>query len=499
MSLSASSVVYGSVAAVLLTLCLYVRRLDDWRIRSRGRPLPPGPPALPILGNLFHFPNARPWIGFRDLCSKYGDIVHLKAPGTSHVVILGSAEVINEYLEKRTANTSDRMQTCLVDIIGAGFNMVVMRYGQQWREHRRVFWEYFHPTVSAGYRPIQRAAAHRFLYKVLTDPTRFKDHIRYGFSVAMMKLLYGNDDEKDIHDQMEWLETYQDGISQGLVPGKFLVEFFPFLQRLPSYFLGPELRAKAVEWRGAGLTMKEVPYARVKEAMVQRKSEANTSIIGKHLSKVSQDGDIAVVDENDEDTLKNVAVVTFEGGADTMFSSIQTTFLAMSLHPHILKLAQAELDAAVGPNRLPDWDDRGSLPYVNAIIRESLRWMNVTPLSMPHCTTADDELHGYFIPAGTLLVPNTWACMHDPDVYEDPDSYRPERFLKDGRLDPSVRDPSAFIFGYGRRICPGRYFAEAALFINTASLLHVFDITPPVDEDGNPVKIVPQMSDGLVS
>lgn len=95
-----------------------------------------------------------------------------------------------------------------------------------------------------------------------------------------------------------------------------------------------------------------------------------------------------------------------------MFSSVQTTFLAMSLYPEVLKKAQAELDAVVGPSRLPDWEDRGSLPYVNAIVKESLRWQNVVPLSVPHCTVTDDDFHGYFIPAGTIIVPNTW-CSHN--------------------------------------------------------------------------------------
>lgn len=89
--------------------------------------------------------------------------------------------------------------------------------------------------------------------------------------------------------------------------------------------------------------------------------------------------------------------------------------------------------------------------------------------------------------------------MHDSEVYPNPDTYCPEHFLKDGKLDPTVRDPSAFVFGDGRRICPGCHYAEAALFINTASLLHVFDITPPLDEDGKPIKIHPTMSDGLVT
>ena len=110
--------------------------------------------------------------------------------------------------------------------------------------------------------------------------------------------------------------------------------------------------------------------------------------------------------------------------------------------------------------------------------------------------------------------------MHDPALYEDPDVFRPERFIRDGKLDPSVQDPLAFVFGFGRRfvstppscsgghktttvrgqdthmvghrICPGRHYAEAAQFINVASVLHVFDITPPLDETGKPIVIEPR-------
>lgn len=81
----------------------------------------------------------------------------------------------------------------------------------------------------------------------------------------------------------------------------------------------------------------------------------------------------------------------------------------MSLHPEVVQKAHAELDEVVGPDRLPDFSDRGSLVYVSAIIKEILRWNNSTPLGLPHCTTEDDELHGYFIPAGTVLFANTWC------------------------------------------------------------------------------------------
>ena len=89
----------------------------------------------------------------------------------------------------------------------------------------------------------------------------------------------------------------------------------------------------------------------------------------------------------------------------------------MSLYPEVQQKAQAELDSVVGPSRLPDFDDRDSLVYINAIVKESLRWHNVTPLSIGHRTIEDDEFRGYFIPGGTLLVPNIWYVSSLSLVY----------------------------------------------------------------------------------
>ena len=89
-----------------------------------------------------------------------------------------------------------------------------------------------------------------------------------------------------------------------------------------------------------------------------------------------------------------------------MFSTVQTIFVAMSLYPEVQRKAQAELHSVVGPNRLPEFEDRDALVYVNAVIKEALRWHNVLPFAVPHRTLEDDEYRGYFIPAGTVLVPN---------------------------------------------------------------------------------------------
>lgn len=92
-------------------------------------------------------------------------------------------------------------------------------------------------------------------------------------------------------------------------------------------------------------------------------------------------------------------------------SSAQSFFLAMAMHPEVQSKAQAELDAVIGPHRLPCYADRGSLPYIDALMKESLRWQPVLPLGVAHRSTTDDEYRGWFIPKGTLVIPNAWYVL----------------------------------------------------------------------------------------
>ena len=106
---------------------------------------------------------------------------------------------------------------------------------------------------------------------------------------------------------------------------------------------------------------------------------------------------------------------------------MQALFLAMALYPEVQKKAQAEIDYVVGPNRLPNFEDRPSLPYINAVVKESMRWHVPAPLgmfllswvppytfltdskAMPHMATTDDEYDGYYIPKGTVVLGNAWS------------------------------------------------------------------------------------------
>ncbi|KAI0767393.1 cytochrome P450 [Fomes fomentarius] len=486
-----SSILY---LAVLTALFLSIRQY----CRVRRLPWPPGPPGLPVLGNLFDIPKSQQWLQFHSLCAIYGDVVHFRVFNSS-IVVLGSADVVQECLEKRSTITSDRPHSHIFELItlrtGNDFNLAFMPYGDWWRRHRRAFWQYFRPQAIAEYHAIQRAMANRFLMKVLQTPNQLKEHLRYSFSATLLKILYDIDvtDEND-----EWIKTVEkalEGAIESLVPGAFLVEFLPFLRHVPAFVPGAGFQKKFAEWRELSDDLKSAPVTRVKLSM--ERGEVAPSITARLLEGIyCTDVEGAKLAE-EEEIVGNVGAVAFE--VPQTFSTLETVFLAMSLYPDVLKKAHAELDAVVGPNRLPDFDDEESLVYVSAIIKEAQRWIPALPTGVPHCTTEDVELRGYIIPAGAVLIPNIWACMHDSAVFEDPETFRPERYIKDGAIDSSVRDPAAFTFGFGRRICPGRYFAEAAMFINVAAALHVFDISPPLDERGNVIRIVPKMTDGFVS
>ncbi len=125
--------------------------------------------------------------------------------------------------------------------------------------------------------------------------------------------------------------------------------------------------------------------------------------------------------------------------------------MAMVCSPEVQAKAREELDTVVGSTRLPTVEDRDSLPYITAIAKESMRWQSIAPLGIPHRSLEDDEFKGYFIPKGSVVIANLYAFSRNERVYPGPESFSPERFLKDGKIDPDVQDPSSFVFGYGRR------------------------------------------------
>ncbi|KAI1794935.1 cytochrome P450 [Ganoderma leucocontextum] len=372
--------------------------------------------------------------------------------------------------------------------------MSLMPYGQRWRQHRRALWQHFYPAAIEKYHATQKQSAHMFLRKLLADPTNLDDHVRCTVSATIVKVMYGLDIADKNDQYMVLIEKVLASIV-AFTPGRYLLQFFPILEHVPEWVPGAGFQKELSGWRATNNDVKETLFAQSVE--LSDRAESPQSIVAQLVEK-AKEKDMSSVPEELE-IAKNVALGAFEAGSDTMFSTLQAFLLAMSLYPDIQKKAQAQLDAVVGPHRLPGHEDREALPYISAIVKEVLRWHVVLPFSLPHLTIEDTEYDGYFIPKGTILVANSWACLYDPETYPEPERFDPERYLHDGELSPHVPDPARFVFGHGRRTCPGRHFADSSLFINAALILHTFDITPPFDKHGKPIVVEYKMTDTLAS
>jgi len=172
-------------------------------------------------------------------------------------------------------------------------------------------------------------------------------------------------------------------------------------------------------------------------------------------------------------------------GADTTVVTINYLILAMVLYPRVQQKALDEIDRVVGSGRLPDFQDQSSLPYVESIVRETLRLYPALPLGVPHAALEEDEYGGMYIPKGAYMIPNVWSLFRDPTIYPDPDEFMPERHINTSdEIDPSVPNPHTIAFGFGRRICPGRHFAAATVWLASVRLLACFNFKPAIDENG---------------
>ncbi|KAH9960118.1 cytochrome P450 [Russula dissimulans] len=166
----------------------------------------------------------------------------------------------------------------------------------------------------------------------------------------------------------------------------------------------------------------------------------------------------------------------------------------MIAFPYTQRKVQIELDIVVGRERMPTFADAPSLPYLGAVIKETLRWGPVLPLGVPHAATEDDWYEGMFILKGTIFLANTLHCNHDRAVFgDDADEFWPERHLDDNGQSlagPLETNQAGHVsFGFGRRICVGKDLALDTLFINMARILWVATLERVRDENGRHVPL----------
>ncbi|KAH8105239.1 cytochrome P450 [Cristinia sonorae] len=481
---------------------------------TRRSPLPPGPPRKWLVGNMFDFPTSRPWLTFRDWCNEHGGLVFIDLP-FKPIVVIGSVQVARDLLDDRSRIYSDRPYSTMMEILDWSWAFFTMPYNSEWRANRKYFHDHFRRSAIPSYHSILLQETHVALKRLLEAPNESHQHLRNFPGSSIMRVVYGVRSAAQLREYVDLAEHAVDSIRRTLIPGAFLAELISFLKYIPPWMPGGMARAFAAQYRPVVQQLRDRPFDEVKQAMAEGK--ATPSIVYSLIKDMQGEG--GYMTKEQVQIARGIAATAYAAASDTActfqvyyhkagdYSHMhwQTTatllffVLAMAMYPEAQRKAQEELERVVGPSRLPDFNDTKSLVYVHALMLETLRWRPIAPTGAPHALSEDDVYKGYHIPKGSLIIANSWAMLHDPVDYPEPDTFNPERFMtKDGEIDTSVRDPTTIAFGFGRRACAGKEFSLSSLKIFMASMLHVYDIQPGVGEDGHPVVLSAEGSDEAI-
>ncbi|KAG2069904.1 cytochrome P450 [Suillus decipiens] len=463
--------------------------------RQNNTPLPPGPVPLPLLGNVLSIDALEPWLTYTQWRAAYGDLIFVRNLD-EEIVVINSQPIAEALLDKRSRIYSDRPYLATLEPYGWTMNFAFLAYGDEWRLCRRLFHQTFRPESAIKFYPMQMSRVHEMIINLIDGPQHYYDHFATFSMSVVMSTVYGyNTSARDDPLVQTVVEALIPGLTLLTPERALMLKTFPFLLKLPDWCWGSSIKRDARASTERVNKMANVPFRYVQQHMADGSYSIQSSMVAENLRRMERQEEASK--PAFENALKKAATTAIVASYETSSATLMVFVLAMVLYPDVQKRAQAEIDSVIGRDRLPTFEDRESLPYVDAIMRETFRWEPVVPLGVPHATTSDDIYDGYFIPKGAIITYNTWAITRDEKRYPDASRFIPERFINaNGAL--TADDPGQYIFGLGRRICPGRYTADASSWSAIATMLATLDISPAKDDQGKVINFTPTFIPGVV-
>lgn len=466
----------ASVVVFAYGICVLLNRIIKWfEIRRKG---PPGPFGLPIVGYL-------PFLGkeshktFWNLKKKYGSIISVYL-GPKYTIVLNDYNATKEVLCNSAAlDRSPDMFSHLGDI---GF---IAENGETWVEQRRY--------CLAATRDLGLGRGHwedlimdetssfmKYLSDLKGKPTDINHDMASSITSNIISLLIGRRLKKDEEaDKVQLSIDYSDiafvytGPSNAttVVPGlrklceKFKIagfdKAFEIVQNFSS-FIREEIK----------LHKTSPDFRNVQDfinSYLEKISDLSSNEDAKHaFSETMLEGNLAIL---------------FLGASDTIFSSLGWLYRLMSKHKDIQKKVHTELMEVLGKDGRARYEERNKIPYTFAVLMEAQRFASNVPLSTTRKTNQDIHINGYTIPKGTEIFANLWALHHDPAYWDQPEEFRPERFLTEGNRKLVKNPPSFAPFSIGRRNCPGETIAWMEILFYFSETLKRFEISPPPEKE----------------
>ncbi|KAK7087425.1 cytochrome P450 1A1-like isoform X1 [Littorina saxatilis] len=465
--LSGSSPTQALLVGTLVGFLAYVLAKKRYR-------LPPGPWAWPLVGNLSLTRDDQEafYVKLRRLAvERYGPVitVHL---GTVRCVTLNSVEVITEALVQKGADFAGRpYQHSLHEMTDGCKNVSFADYGPGWKLRRKLALQ----AIRHYMRGVQMEnAVHEVVAvtadKMLSEPGAFDPQ---GYTSLLMfrildSIFFGQTKPRDCPPPERVMDIVEQFANES--KERFLEDVVPLVRFCPT----PRFR------RAMKILDQFTDYVR-KNIEEHRKSftpgnirDLTDSILLAQIEAARADGKDTMEPFSDTHVVRTITDI-FAAGIETSRMTLHWALLFLAGHPKVQTRMQAEIDAATGP-RLPQLADKPNLPYCEATLYEVMRLSPVAPTSLPHKTMCDTTVGGYDVPKNTLVLVNLWAAMHDPDKWEQPEEFKPERFLDaEGQL--SAKQESWMPFSTGRRSCIGESVVKPELVLILACLLKTLSVS----------------------
>ncbi|XP_062074093.1 flavonoid 3'-monooxygenase CYP75B137-like [Humulus lupulus] len=460
--------------SAILVLIWYARKYIKAK-NLNPSPLPPGPRGLPMVGNLLSLePELHSY--FASLSQTYGPILKLRL-GSKLKIIVTSPSLAREVLKENDIVFANRDVPNVTRSSAYGVTDIVWTsYGPEWRMLRKVcvLKMLSNATLDSVY-SLRRRAVRRGvsqLYNRVESPVDVGEHVFFSILNLIMNMLWGGtvDGDEGASVGAEFREIVS-GITE-LLSKPNISDFFPGL----AWF-----DFQGISKRNLELTRS---FDKIFDRMIS---------IRMNIEKDGGNGRndflqflLRLKDEEDSKTpltithVKSLLLDMVVGGTDTSSNAIEFAMAEIMNEPEIMKKAQKELEAVVGKDNIVEESHLSKLPYLQAVMKETLRLHPTLPLLVPHSPSETCVVGGYSVPKGCGVIVNVWAIHRDPSNWENPLKFEPERFLKDSpKWDFTGSDLKYFPFGSGRRNCAGIAMAERMVMYSLATLLHSFDWEVP--------------------
>ncbi|CAA2974621.1 cytochrome P450 71A3-like [Olea europaea var. sylvestris] len=439
----------------------------------------PSPPKLPVIGNL-HQLGLFPHRALQALSKRYGPIMMLHL-GSVPAVIVSSAEGAREIMKTHDLVFSNRPKVSIPDKIVYGSKDIAFApYGEHWRQVRSICVLHLLSFKRVqSFRYIREEETDLMIQKIRqssTSPTSVTNLSNLLVSVT-----------NDTICRVALGRKYSDGEADG--SNKFELMLKEIMEIAGTFNVGDYI--PWLKW----MNMVNGLDARV-DRLAKTFDKFLSSIVEEHRSRRKQENSSNATDlvdllleiqsekktsfTLDDETMKSVIFDMFAAGTDTTYTSLEWTVTEVLRHPKVMKKLQNEVRQVAGGKSEITEDDLEKMPYLKAVMKESLRLHPSIPLLVPRESTQDTKVMGYNIPTGTQVMVNAWAIARDPKEWENPEEFNPERFFNNTEVDFRGFNFEYIPFGAGRRGCPGITFAMAVNEFALAKLMLNFNFALPI-------------------